>query len=98
MWKRMVPWLMVGSLLAALVLMTTRMPAGPAAAKEPVAKADKKAEAVKATPSRVVAVTVYPTIALVTREVDVPEGAGTLELTVTPLPPSTIHNSMYTEG
>ena len=27
-----------------------------------------------------------------------PEGAGTLELTVTPLPPTTINSSLYSEG
>ena len=32
------------------------------------------------------AVTVYQPNALVTREVDVPEGAGVMELVVTPLP------------
>jgi uncharacterized protein (TIGR02231 family) len=53
---------------------------------------------VKIASSRVAAVTVYPSSALVTREVDVPEGAGTLELTVTPLPPTTVNSSLYTEG
>jgi uncharacterized protein (TIGR02231 family) len=48
--------------------------------------------------NRVTAVTVYPTGALVTREVDVPEGPGTFELTVTPLPPTTVSGSLYTEG
>jgi uncharacterized protein (TIGR02231 family) len=53
---------------------------------------------VKLAASRVVAVTVYANNALVTREVDVPEGAGTFELTVTPLPPATVNGSLYTEG
>ena len=44
------------------------------------------------------AVTVYPNSALVTREVDVPQGTGTIEMTVTPLPPTTINSSLYTEG
>ena len=48
--------------------------------------------------SRIVAVTVYQGQALVTREVSVPEGAGTIELVVTPLPPQTVENSLYTEG
>src|SRR5262249_10742564 len=48
--------------------------------------------------SRVTVVTVYPNNALVTREVDVPEGVGTLELTVSPLPPATVNGSLYTEG
>lgn len=53
---------------------------------------------VKIAASRVIGVTVYPNSALVTREVDVPEGAGPVELTVSPLPPSTIQSSLYTEG
>jgi len=53
---------------------------------------------VKIAASRVAAVTVYPSSALVTREVDVPAGPGQLELTVTPLPPTTINSSLYTEG
>jgi uncharacterized protein (TIGR02231 family) len=48
--------------------------------------------------SRVSAVTVYIGSALVTREVSVPEGKGTLELVVTPLPSQTIANSLFTEG
>jgi uncharacterized protein (TIGR02231 family) len=53
---------------------------------------------VKVSNSKVAAVTVYPNSALVTREVDVPAGEGTLELTVTPLPPTTVNSSLYTEG
>jgi len=48
--------------------------------------------------SRIVAVTVYQGQALVTREVSVPEGEGNVELVVTPLPPQTVDNSLYTEG
>ena len=44
------------------------------------------------------AVTVYQGQALVTREVSVPEGDGTVELVVTPLPPQTVDSSLYTEG
>jgi hypothetical protein len=43
-------------------------------------------------------VTVYQNNALVTREVDVPEGVGSLELVVTPLPPQTVNSSLYSEG
>src|SRR3954451_4889775 len=39
----------------------------------------------------------YQGNALVTREVDVPEGKGLVELVVTPLPPETIDSSLYTE-
>jgi len=48
--------------------------------------------------SRIVAVTVYQGQALVTREVNVPEGEGNVELIVTPLPPQTVDNSLYSEG
>jgi hypothetical protein len=46
----------------------------------------------------VLSVTVYPNSALVTREVTVPEGAGSFELVVTPLPPQTVNSSLYSEG
>jgi len=49
-------------------------------------------------PGRVSAVTVYQGNALVTREVAVPAGKGVVELVVTPLPPQTVDNSLYTEG
>jgi hypothetical protein len=48
--------------------------------------------------SRIVNVTVYPDSALVTREVEVPAEAGTLELVVSPLPDHTINSSLYSEG
>jgi hypothetical protein len=48
--------------------------------------------------SKITAVTVYQGQALVTREVAVPEGDGTVELVVTPLPPQTVDSSLYTEG
>src|SRR5439155_24993608 len=52
----------------------------------------------KTAPSRVTAVTVYQNSALVTREVEVPEGAGAIELVVSPLPPQTVDSSLYSEG
>jgi hypothetical protein len=48
--------------------------------------------------SKITEVTVYQGQALVTREVSVPEGDGTVELVVTPLPPQTVDSSLYTEG
>jgi hypothetical protein len=48
--------------------------------------------------SRIASVTVYQNNALVTREVEVPGGIGTMELVVTPLPPQTLNNSLYSEG
>jgi hypothetical protein len=52
----------------------------------------------KTATSRITSVTVYQNSALVTREVDVPAGAGSMELIVTPLPPQTLNNSLYSEG
>jgi hypothetical protein len=52
----------------------------------------------KTAASRISQVTVYQNTALVTREVEVPAGTGTLELVVNPLPPTTVNNSLYSEG
>ncbi len=48
--------------------------------------------------SRIVKVTVYPNSALVTREVEVPAGAGITELVVSELPLRTVNSSLYSEG
>src|SRR5260370_42567121 len=64
---------------------------GTALAGEPAAKP-------KVASSKVVTVTVYQNSALVTREVDVPEGSGSMELVVTPLPPQTVDSSLYSEA
>lgn len=64
----------------------------PAGAAEPAPVQPKNAT------SKVIHVTVYPNSALVTREVEVPEGSGIIELVVTPLPPQTVHSSLYSEG
>ncbi len=48
--------------------------------------------------STITDVTVYQGQALVTRAVTVPEGDGTIELVVTPLPAQTVDSSLYTEG
>jgi hypothetical protein len=63
-------------------------------AADPAAPGDQP----KAAASKVTAVTVYQNNALITREVEVPEGAGTIEVVVTPLPPQTINSSLYSEG
>ena len=62
------------------------------------AKKKEAAPAFKLAASRIVHVTVYQNNALVTREVDVPEGNGTLELVVSPLPAQTVNTSLYSEG
>src|SRR5262249_35206788 len=51
-----------------------------------------------AAPSRVTHATGYPNNALAPRQVDVPDGTGTFELVVTPLPPQTVNGSLYSEG
>src|SRR5262245_8212341 len=48
--------------------------------------------------TKVYSVTVYQNSALVTRDVAVPDAQGVLELTVSPLPPSTVLSSLYSEG
>jgi hypothetical protein len=53
---------------------------------------------VQGAPSKITAVTVYQTNALVTREVETPKGAGVFELVVGPLPASTVASSLYSEG
>jgi len=105
MWRSVVLSLGLGSLAVTLVLLAHSVPAQPPADK-PSAPAKVAKEGVPLNPmagakiatSRVSAVTVYPNSALVTREVDVPEGQGTLELVVTPLPPQTVNSSLYTEA
>src|SRR5262249_10107918 len=99
MCKRLTPWLMAFGLATALVFATRHMSATPPEAAEGKEAAPAApTPGVKLAASRVAAVTVYPNSALVTREVDVPEGTGTLELTVNPLPPTTVNSSLYTEG
>src|SRR5206468_3469058 len=58
-------------------------------------KTEMRAAAAK---SRIVKVTVYPSNALVTREVEVPAGAGLAELVVPELPQHTVDTSLYCEG
>jgi hypothetical protein len=48
--------------------------------------------------SAITDVTVYQGQALVTRAVNVPEGEGTIELVVTPVPAQTVESSLFTEG
>jgi hypothetical protein len=54
--------------------------------------------AAKIAKSKIERVTVYPNSALVTREVDVPEGTGLVELTITPMPDQIVPSTMYSEG
>src|SRR5205823_28929 len=66
--------------------------------KDPAPAGAGAVPGVKIAKSHVTAVTVYSNSALVTREVEIPEGVGMMELTVNPLPPTTINSSLYSEG
>src|SRR5437763_1800041 len=82
--------LLVGVLLtAATAVYAVQPPRNPPA---PADAAEKRAG------SQLVNVTVYQSNALVTREVDVPEGTGSMEVVVTPLPPGVANSSLYSEG
>lgn len=48
--------------------------------------------------SKITQVTVYTANALITRDVEVPEGVGLLEVIVTPLPSQVVDGSLYSEG
>ena len=63
-----------------------------------VAPTTAPAEAQNAATSKIIAVTVYQGDALVTREVQVSEGRGIVELVMRPLPPQTIDSSLFTES
>src|SRR5262249_40935460 len=87
--------------LCALAVVAGLVGAGVATRNSAHAEAAKKGEAgreLKLGSSRIAHVTVYQNNALVTREVDVPEGTGTLELVVSPLPAQTVNTSLYSEG
>jgi uncharacterized protein (TIGR02231 family) len=91
----------LGGLAAALMFAAQHTPANQPPGKAPAQPAKEPpppTAAIKVTPSKVSAVTVYPAGALVTREVEAAGGAGRVELVVSPLPPSTIGTSLYAEG
>lgn len=104
MWKRIVPVVGVLAALGFWVHVHSAPPAPPAApAAAPAGTPDTPVKAAdptlpKIAPNKVIGVTVYPSNALITREVSVPEGAGSFELVVSPLPPMTVNSSLYSEG
>jgi uncharacterized protein (TIGR02231 family) len=106
MWRRIVPSLTACGLAVMLLWAADTLnvrtnadpPARPAAKEPPPAAPAHPLAGQKLAANRIVAVTVYANSALVTREVDVPEGAGLQELTVTPLPPTTVNGSLHGEG
>ncbi len=90
------------SLLGAAVLLALPFAAfGPmlwsgSKVSKPVESANPAAP--KIASSRIDKVTVYPNSALVTREVVVPDGAGLIELTITPMPDRIVPSTMYSEA
>jgi hypothetical protein len=64
---------------------------------QPPKQADKQS-APQLAKSRIDKVTVYPNNALVTREVEVPDGAGLVELTVSPMPDQIVPSTLYSEA
>ena len=83
--------------LACALLGQTPEPAAVNYAQDVVGPVES-APAPKAAASLITDVTVYQGQALVTREVSVPAGEGTVELVVRPLPAQTVDSSLYTEG
>jgi hypothetical protein len=93
--------LLAGSLtlvLGGLVLVLNGRTDEPDKAARPAADKEPAEAAPKIAASRITHVTVYPNNALVTREVEVPAGAGSFELVVSPLPERTVNSSLYSEG
>jgi hypothetical protein len=87
-------------LVAALVCALVEQSTEPTAANslQDAAKGVETAQSPRTAASLITDVTVYQGQALVTREVVVPAGDGTVELVVTPLPAQTVDSSLYTEG
>jgi uncharacterized protein (TIGR02231 family) len=87
-------------LVAALTCAQVGQSTEPASANSvhDVARLPESAPPPRPAVSKITDVTVYEGQALVTRAVTVPEGDGTVELVVTPLPSQTVDSSLYTEG
>jgi uncharacterized protein (TIGR02231 family) len=93
-------WFVLAALLLALGAAGTALFVRAEGRHEAPAPEPKKEapEPPRTAPSRINQVTVYQNTALVTRDVEVPPGTGTMELVVTPLPPTAMNNSLYSEG
>ncbi len=89
-------FLLAGALACArLVASAEQVAQTPEGNSQPQAEAGP---AIRPAASKITDVTIYQGRALVTREVTVPEGNGTLELLVSPLPPQVEDASLYAEG
>jgi uncharacterized protein (TIGR02231 family) len=101
MLKRFSPWLALGG-MATLAIVGVFLSSGWQRAVSQGPKDAQKAKEVQGdtavTPSRVVAVTVYPLNARVTREAEVPAGKGVVEVTINPLPQGAVLSSLHAEG
>jgi Domain of unknown function (DUF4139)/N-terminal domain of unknown function (DUF4140) len=75
--------------LGAVLLSSSQAQEAKEAAKQPASRMAK---------SRIDKVTVYPNNALVTREVEVPDGTGLVELTIPAMPDQIVPSTMYSEG
>lgn len=98
MWRRMAVLTALCACMALLIGGSPTQSAPPDTKPAPAAAVKPDAPSIKAAPSRIVSVTIYPNSALITREVDIPDGAGASEIVVTPLPSTTVQSSLYTEG
>ena len=94
--SRRLPLLTAGLALGVAGGLALMLHARPQEAPAPAAA--QKESPPKIAASKITNVTVYPSNALVTREVEVPAGTGTMELVVSPLPERTVHSTLYSEG
>ncbi len=83
---------------AAAAVIGVTVAAGQVLTQKDQGKAPEGTVPQKSAKSRIARVTVYPNSALVTREVEVPEGTGLTELVVSGLPARVVNNSLYSEG
>jgi hypothetical protein len=90
--------LLAGSLAVFAGGLALLLSARPGNATAPPANGNKAEPPPKIASSRITQVTIYPDSALVTREVEVPQGDGVMELVVSPLPHATVNSSLYSEG
>ncbi len=88
----------IGTLAVALAFITHTTAKQPGADLTAQPGAKQPPAGIKVASSKVTAVTVYPTGALVTRDVDASGPAGRVELVVSSLPAATVNTSLYAEG
>jgi hypothetical protein len=91
-------WYLISTTIASLTLVATvgSFLVSPGRAQE-ANDADQQSTS-KFAKSRIDKVTVYPSNALVTREVEVPDGSGLIELVISPMPNQIVPSTMYSEG